>query len=145
MFILPSLLSETLNSHIQEQHLERDSWIFYGQKGRHLSQKSVYQIVKTAAKKAKIYKKVHPHTLRHSFATHLVENGYDVASIQSLLGHNSMETTMIYVHMASPTFIKVQSPLDALKPVQSAGKLQDEIQNYVVMGSEKAEFRQVDI
>jgi len=62
----------------------------------------------------KINKNVHPHTLRHSFSTHLVENGYDVASIQALLGHSSPETTMVYLHIAKPTLIKVKSPLDSL-------------------------------
>ena len=53
-----------------------------------------------------------PHTLRHSFATHLIEDGYDVASVQSLLGHNNAETTMIYVHMALPKMINVKSPFN---------------------------------
>ena len=57
---------------------------------------------------------MHPHTLRHSFSTHLIENGYDVASVQALLGHNSPETTIIYLHMTSPKIISIQSPLDCL-------------------------------
>ncbi|MBI4150410.1 tyrosine-type recombinase/integrase, partial [Candidatus Woesearchaeota archaeon] len=54
------------------------------------------------------------HTLRHSFATHLIENGYAVNSVQSLLGHNSPDTTMVYVHMKPAAMIKVQSPYDSL-------------------------------
>ncbi|MBD3355084.1 tyrosine-type recombinase/integrase [Candidatus Woesearchaeota archaeon] len=69
---------------------------------------------KKAAKKAKIKKNVHPHTLRHSFATHLIEDGYNVTDVQSLLGHASMKTTMIYVHMASPQILSVRSPFDSL-------------------------------
>ena len=53
--------------------------------------------------------------MRHSYATHLIENGYDVATVQSLLGHNSMETTMMYVHIVSPKMINVKSPLDGLQ------------------------------
>jgi|SRR3989344_737716 len=67
-----------------------------------------------AAKEAKIGKKVHPHTLRHSFATHLIENGNSVSDVQVLLGHKSPETTMVYVHMATENMIKIKSPLDGL-------------------------------
>ena len=65
-------------------------------------------------KKAGIEKNIHPHSLRHSYATHLIENGYDINTIQPLLGHNSAETTMRYVHMANPKMIKVVSPYDNL-------------------------------
>ena len=68
-------------------------------------------IIKNAAKIAGI-KGVHPHTLRHSFATHLIENGYDIFTVQMLLGHKSPETTMIYTHISSPKMINVKSPLD---------------------------------
>ena len=60
---------------------------------------------------AGIEKRVHPHMLRHSFATHLIENGYAVNDVQALLGHKSPETTMIYLH-ASGNMINVKSPLD---------------------------------
>jgi len=65
-------------------------------------------------KKAGIKRKIHPHTLRHSFATHLIENGYDLTNVQTLLGHKSPETTMVYTHIASPNLIKTISPLDEL-------------------------------
>ena len=58
--------------------------------------RSLQMIIKHAVKKVKIGKRVGPHTLRHSFATLLIENGYDVSQVQSLLGHKSPETTMIY-------------------------------------------------
>jgi len=70
--------------------------------------------LKKASLIAKIGKKIHPHTLRHSFATHLIENGSSVSEVQAMLGHKSPETTMIYVHMASPNLIKIKSPLDSL-------------------------------
>lgn len=88
--------------------------MFPGRKG-HINQRTVYEIVKKAAENANIQKNVHPHTLRHSFATHLIEDGYDVASVQSLLGHGSAATTMVYVHMASPKMINVRSPFDNLE------------------------------
>ncbi|HIK62569.1 MAG TPA: hypothetical protein EYG01_01015 [Flavobacteriales bacterium] len=55
-----------------------------------------------------------PHTLRHSYATHLLEDGVDVRIIQKLLGHHSLNTTMIYTHIATPTLLKVKSPFDSL-------------------------------
>lgn len=69
-----------------------------------------------------IKKQVHYHTLRHSCATHLIEQGYALAYLQILLGHASMETTSGYVHLASPTVIKTRSPYGLLKSVSEAQK-----------------------
>lgn len=113
LMIIPQQVIPELKSFLKINQIE-EGFIFLGRKGRHLHTRSVQELVKKAAKKAKIKKNVHPHTLRHSFATHLVENGYDVASVQSLLGHASMNTTMVYVHMAAPSLINVVSPLDDL-------------------------------
>lgn len=71
-------------------------------------------IIKKATKLAKINKNVHPHTMRHSFATHILENGTDVTVVQSLLGHNEARTTMEYLHNVKPRMISVKSPLDSL-------------------------------
>jgi len=92
----------------------KEGYIFIGWKNKPMSQRSLHNIVKLAGKKARIRKNIHCHTLRHSFATHLVENGYDVTTIQSLLGHSSTKTTMVYIHMADPKIINVKSPLDSL-------------------------------
>src|SRR3989338_2710566 len=108
LFILPEKLKESILQLIQNN--PHDSYLFKGNKGNHISKESVYMIVKKAAKKAGIAKNVHPHTLRHSFATHLIENSYDVVSVQSLLGHSSPQTTMAYVHIASPNMISIKSP-----------------------------------
>ena len=62
---------------------------------------------------------MHPHTLRHSFATHLIENGYAVTEVQPLLGHRSINTTMTYLHMASPTLLNVKSPYDGLEEMET--------------------------
>jgi len=74
------------------------------------SQSSLQTILKKAGRKAEI-ERVHPHMLRHSFVTHLIENGYAVNDVQVLLGHKSPETTMISLH-ASGNMINVRSPLD---------------------------------
>jgi len=78
-----------------------DSYLFRGRRG-HLTTQSVYQFIKKAAKKAKLKKNVHPHTLRHSFGTHIVENEYSLQALQGLLGHSRIDTTKIYVHTAKP-------------------------------------------
>lgn len=89
-------------------------YLIEGQKGGHYSEKSVQNIVKKAAMAAGIQKKVTPHVLRHSFATHLLENGTDVRYIQALLGHNSIRTTQIYTHITDMSHSKIKSPLDNL-------------------------------
>ena len=109
------IIAEKLNKRLQEfiKSNKINSFLFEGRMGT-ISRRTISEIIKQATKKAKIKKNVHCHTLRHSFATHLVENGYSVNDIQSLLGHNSSQTTMIYIHMANPKIINIKSPLDNL-------------------------------
>jgi len=76
-------------------------YVFISQRGRKYSPKSIQLIVKHAAEREKIKKKVTPHTLRHSFATHLLEGGADIRYIQQLLGHKNLKTTQIYTHVAN--------------------------------------------
>ena len=76
-------------------------YIFISQRGGKYSPKSIQLIVKNAANRAKINKNVTPHTLRHSFATHLLEGGADIRYIQQLLGHKHLKTTEIYTHVAN--------------------------------------------
>ena len=114
IFALSRLLKEEILKLIQSERLQNNDYLFRTTRGDKYSSKTVQEIIKKACKRAEINKKVHPHTLRHSFATHLIENGYAVNEVQAMLGHKSPETSMIYVHSASPNFIKIKSPLDSL-------------------------------
>jgi len=113
LFIISKNLKQELVDYIKENNLDRDLFLFPSYNG-HISVSSVQEIVKRAAKDANIKKRVSPHKLRHSFATHLIENGYDITSVQFLLGHNSPKSTAIYIHMASPKMINIESPFDSL-------------------------------
>ena len=89
-------------------------WLFEGAKGAKYSVSSVQNIVKEAYSRAGIKKKVSTHTLRHSFATHLLENGTSLRYIQNLMGHESSKTTEIYTHITTKGFDQIQNPLDKL-------------------------------
>ena len=79
----------------------------------HLEPSGLQRSVKEAARKAGIHKRVTCHTFRHSFATHLLQNGYDIRTVQELLGHKDVRTTMIYTHVLQRGGLAVKSPLDA--------------------------------
>jgi len=114
MFIIASSLKDDIKKFIGSKKLNEFDYLFTSTKGRKYNTSSPRQIIKKSAELARINKKVSCHTLRHSFATHLIENGYSVSEVQALLGHKSPETTFVYVHAASPNMIKVKSPLDEL-------------------------------
>ncbi|MBK7711400.1 MAG: tyrosine-type recombinase/integrase [Bacteroidales bacterium] len=87
-------------------------WFFEGQTGGQYSSESVYRVFKQALKNAGIRKEVGVHSLRHSYATHLHEDGVDIRYIQELLGHKSSRTTEIYTHVSRRNLIAVRSPID---------------------------------
>ena len=89
-------------------------YLFEGQMGGKYSSRSVQEIISDAVKKAGILKHTTMHTLRHSFATHLLENGTDLRYIQSLLGHESPLTTQIYTHITTKGFDQLKNPMDGL-------------------------------
>lgn len=80
----------------------------------HLHETTLQKAIKQATKRAGIIKRVHSHVLRHSFATHLLESGYDIRTIQELLGHSDVSTTMIYTHVMNKPGLNVKSPIDML-------------------------------
>ena len=111
-----SLLSEKVLVLLRKYYLEHKPkvFLFEGQNGGKYSAESLRKVLKKAGEKSKIAKHVTPHTLRHSFATHLLERGTDLRYIQTLLGHNSSKTTERYTWVTKKGFEKLKSPLDEL-------------------------------
>jgi site-specific recombinase XerD len=102
---------------VLDKYLEEykpEELIFNGEKGKAYSERSVQEVVKSIAIKAGIAQKVTPKTLRHTFATHSLENGIDLRYIQSMMGHASSKTTEIYTHITTKGFENIKSPMDGL-------------------------------
>lgn len=114
LFVISDKLKPAIKELINEEELGPEYYLFCSNREKKYHMRSLQQIIKKAAKKAKLQKKISCHTLRHSFATHLIEDGYSVSEVQAILGHKSPETTFVYVHTASPKLIKIKSPLDSL-------------------------------
>jgi integrase/recombinase XerD len=109
------LLREWWHAGRQQGVMHRDGWLFPGQNAlRPLSTRQLHRVVVEAAQAAHIAKRVGMHTLRHSFATHLLEDGVDVRVIQVLLGHAKLDTTAFYTKVATRTVRTITSPLDKL-------------------------------
>jgi len=108
------LLIDELKKYIQTL-AESEIYLFPSRDGWHLSTRNIQKIIKLAAKKAKIPKKVTAHKLRHSFATHNLDKGVDIRIIQELLGHSDLSTTQIYTHVSKEQLKKVKNVLDELE------------------------------
>ena len=108
------IISKKLSSKLDKFTKKHSDWNYLFSKNNPLTTRNIQKIVQLTTKKAGIEKPVHPHTLRHSFATHLLENGVDIRKIQVLLGHSNISTTQIYTHISSEQLKDVVSPLDSL-------------------------------
>jgi integrase/recombinase XerD len=112
-----TILSDTTLALLRKYYLayRPKEYLFEGQDGGRYSVKSVQNVVKHSLNAAKITKRASTHTLRHSFATHLLENGTDLRHIQTLLGHSSPKTTEIYTHVSTKGLQGIVSPIEKLK------------------------------
>ncbi|MDO8563956.1 MAG: tyrosine-type recombinase/integrase [Nanoarchaeota archaeon] len=106
-------LSKNLNDDIQKYLAGRENKYIFS-KEEPLTTRNIQKIIFNLRGKAGINKKLTPHTLRHSFATHLLEEGTDIRVIQSLLGHSNLNTTQVYAHVSSDMIKKVKNPFDSL-------------------------------
>ena len=88
------------------------SWMFEGQFGGQYRPESIVKVIKRAAARAGIFKRVYPHMLRHSYATHQLEQGIDIRFIQQWLGHENVQTTQVYTHVSEQNFANFKNPLD---------------------------------
>ena len=109
-----TILSQTALEQLRQywRQYRPKEWLFEGSNDTHLSITSIWQIFHDAKKRAGITKQVSPHSLRHSFATHLVEAGTSLHHVQLLLGHRSPTTTTVYLHVSRLNLAQVTSPLD---------------------------------
>jgi integrase/recombinase XerD len=111
------LLNE-LRAHWHRLHPKPRRWLFPGKRTsgeQPIDTKTVWHACHKAAQRAGLKKKVHPHTLRHCFATHLLEAGADLRTIQILLGHRDLKETTIYLHLSERHLHATASPLDSLQ------------------------------
>ncbi len=113
IFIIADMFKNDLIEFMEKNGDDGKDYIF-SVNGRKMSPRGIQYAIKVSAERAGIEKNVHVHTLRHSFATHLLENGVDIRKIQTLLGHSNLQTTQIYTQVSSEEIKKIKSPLDAL-------------------------------
>ena len=99
-----SIYIKEIRSHVTIKKSHEDT-LFLSRRGKSLSRQMIFMLIKTLAVNINLNKKISPHTLRHSFATHLLKNGADLRAIQQMLGHESITTTEVYVHLEN-TFLK---------------------------------------
>jgi site-specific recombinase XerD len=118
VMLSPKLLEE-LRQHWRRLRRKTSDWLFPGNRwhtaNHPIDSKTIYHACQEAAKRAGLNQAIHPHTLRHCFATHLLEGGADLHTIQILLGHSSLKETTIYLHLSKRHLNATPSPLDALQ------------------------------
>ena len=118
VMLSPKLLEE-LRQHWHRLRRKTSGWLFPGNRWhtaiQPIDSKTLYHACQGAAKRAGLNQAIHPHTLRHCFATHLLEGGADLHTIQILLGHSSLKETTIYLHLSKRHLNATPSPLDALQ------------------------------
>jgi integrase/recombinase XerD len=119
---LSKLLAMVLTNYFDVYHPKY--FLFEGQEGGPYSATSIRMVLKRACERCGIFKKVTPHTLRHSYATHMLESGVDLRYVQELLGHSRPETTMIYTHVTRKTLLSIDSPFDNLSDISGLKTLQ---------------------
>lgn len=107
------ILEQYINDYRAEFNIKNDSLLFFNKHGQRISREEFYSILQTIVNSTSITKKVSPHTFRHTFATHLLENGADLRSIQELLGHSDISTTTIYTHISNQ---KIRSEYQQFHP-----------------------------
>jgi len=107
--VIPNKLRQVLSGYTYEKDV--DSYLFENPRGGKLTTHTAQKVFSQALKKAKVNKPATFHSLRHSFATHLLENGVDVRYVQELLGHKSIQTTQIYTKVTNPSLKNIKSPL----------------------------------
>ena len=114
--MLSAKLLTALRTHWRFYHRKSSTWLFPSnyRQDRPIDTKTVWYACQKAAQRAGLQKCVHPHTLRHCFATHLYEAGTDLRAIQVLLGHEDLKDTLVYVHLAIQRLNATASPLDSL-------------------------------
>jgi len=110
------LYKDTVRNHLVVQKGFEDT-LFLNRRGKQLTRAMIFTIIKTLAVKINLNKVISPHTLRHSFATHLLENGADLRSIQLMLGHESITTTEIYVHLDRKHLTQIMNTFHPRKPL----------------------------
>jgi site-specific recombinase XerD len=109
---LPQTILKQLRTYFKEYHPKK--YLFEGQDGEQYAKRSLQNVFKNALHKARINKEVGIHSLRHSYATHLLEQGTDIRFIQELLGHKDIKTTLIYTDVTNNSIRNIKSPLDNL-------------------------------
>lgn len=107
-------MSENLNMELKEYLGRKNNHTYVFSKEKPLTTRNIQKIIHGARRRSEMNKKVTPHTLRHSFATHLLEQGTDIRTIQAILGHSSLSTTQVYTHISNEQIKKVKNPFDNL-------------------------------